>query len=290
MPYVALRDGVRLFFEAHGEGNPLAMIEGLGCSRWIWFKQLRVLPNKYCCIVFDNRGAGLSDKPDEPYTIEVLVEDLKELLDFLSVDKCHILGVSTGGFIAQEFALRYPSLVASLVLVSTHSGGQKVTQKEIMKVLLSEQEDFGLEESLRKKISLAFNQDYMEEHPDEVDQILSWIIEDNTPRYALIRQLEAACKFDLGDRISRIKAPTLIVAGTNDKIIHYKNCEMMAETMPNARLILFENGSHFLFIEEDKLFNRLVINFLAEVESGDFRREPKKLTIKGKWGLESELL
>jgi len=76
-PYITLRDGVMLFFEVYGDGFSLVMIEGWGLSRWIWFKQLRVFPTKYLCIVFDNRGVGLSDKPDEPYSISIFVDDFK---------------------------------------------------------------------------------------------------------------------------------------------------------------------------------------------------------------------
>ncbi len=282
VPYVTLRDGVRLFFEVHGEGFPLAMIEGWGYSRWMWFKQLRTLPIKYSCIVFDNRGVGMSDKPDEPYTIEMFADDLKELLDSIEVERAHVLGVSMGGFIAQQFALKYPDMVAGIVLVSTHFGGEKAlpTPKETMDAILSiREEDVGVEEALRRKMSYAFNPEYMEEHPEEINQIIAWRIEEAQPRYAWLRQAEAVRSFSLGEAVSRIKAPTLIVAGTKDRVVPYRNAELLAETIPNSRLVLFEGGSHLLFIENAHIFNRVVMDFLGEVDEGAFTPQPKRIVL-----------
>ncbi|MBS7288526.1 MAG: alpha/beta hydrolase, partial [Candidatus Freyarchaeota archaeon] len=160
MPCLTLRDGVALFFEVHGEGFPLVMIGEWGCARWIWFKQLRVFPARYSCVVFDNRGVGLSDKPNVRYSISMFAEDLRELLDFLGADKAHIFGVSMGGFVAQEFALRYPGKVAGLVLVSTHPGGEvaiPIPEKVVNAILSRWEDELGTEEALRRRLSFVFN-------------------------------------------------------------------------------------------------------------------------------------
>ncbi|MGQ9720013.1 MAG: alpha/beta fold hydrolase [Candidatus Jordarchaeum sp.] len=285
MPYINLRDSVKLFFEIHGEGFPLAMIEGWGYSQWMWFKQINAFSKEYSCIVFDNRGVGLSDKPDKPYSISLFAEDLGELLDFIGVDRAHILGVSMGGFIAQEFALRQPRRVKSLVLVSTHFGGEKATPtpKETMNAILSiREEELGVKEALRRKMSFAFNPYYIEEHPGEIDQIISWRIEEAQPRYAWLRQAEAVQSFSLGEDVSRIRAPTLIVAGTNDRVVPYQNAELLLETIPNSRLVLFEGGSHLIFIENAYAFNKVVMDFLSEVDEGIFNTKMGKIALNVK--------
>lgn len=281
MPHITLRDGKMLFFEVHGEGFPLVMVEEWGCSRWIWFKQLRVFPSRYSCVVFDNRGVGLSDKPDERYSISTFAEDLRELLDSLGADRAFILGVSMGGFVAQDFALKYPDRVAGLVLVSTCSVGRELASKlrEIVGGVLNRWSEVSAEEALRKVLTFAFNPDYMETHPEEVDQIIFWVLEEAPPKYALIRQLEAIREFNLESKVSGIKAPTLVVAGTNDRVVPLKSSEALAEAVPQSRLVVFEGGSHFLFVEEARLFNRIVMEFLSEVEAGEYTSEPRKVFV-----------
>ncbi|MEM1659147.1 MAG: alpha/beta hydrolase [Candidatus Jordarchaeales archaeon] len=279
-----------LFFEVHGEGSPLVMVEEWGCSRWLWFKQLRVFPSKYSCVVFDNRGVGLSDKPDERYSINLFSEDLRELLDFIGADRVFILGVSMGGFIAQSFALKYPERVAGLVLVSTCSVGRSVASKlkEVIGDVLNKRGEVSMEEALRKVLSFAFNPDYMEKHPEEVDQIVFWILEEATPKYALIRQLEAIREFNLKSEVFGIRAPTLIVTGTNDRIVPFESSEALADAIPQSRLVVFEGGSHFLFLEEARLFNRIVMDFLREVETGEFTAKPRKVLVVRDAGKEEE--
>ena len=99
---------LNIYYEVRGEGEPLLMISGYGDSSEVWFCQITGLCREYRVILFDNRGAGRSDKPDIPYTMQMFAQDTAGLLEALSIDTAHIYGVSMGGMIAQEFALRYP--------------------------------------------------------------------------------------------------------------------------------------------------------------------------------------
>ncbi|MDW8329774.1 MAG: alpha/beta fold hydrolase, partial [Candidatus Bipolaricaulota bacterium] len=98
-------NGIQLYYEAHGTGEPLLLIAGIGYGTWLWFKQIPALAPHYHLIAFDNRGAGRSDKPDEEYTVALLAQDAYELLRALGISRAHIFGVSLGGFIAQQLAL-----------------------------------------------------------------------------------------------------------------------------------------------------------------------------------------
>ena len=95
-------DDIDVYYEIHGEGEPLLLVEGLGYSTWMWFKQIPNFSREYQVIVFDNRGVGNTDKPDIEYTIEMMADDAAGLLRALDIESAHVLGVSMGGFIAQE--------------------------------------------------------------------------------------------------------------------------------------------------------------------------------------------
>ena len=115
-------NGINMYYETHGEGEPLLLIEGLGYSSWMWYKQIPELSKEYRVIVYDNRGVGRSAKPDSEYTIELMADDAASLLTALGVESAHVLGVSMGGYIAQELALRHPEKVRSLILAGTNRG------------------------------------------------------------------------------------------------------------------------------------------------------------------------
>jgi 3-oxoadipate enol-lactonase len=114
---------INIYYEIHGKGEPLVLIMGYGLSSAAWSPVLPALAQKYKVITFDNRGAGKSDKPDGPYTMDMMAGDLAGLLDAIRIKAAHIFGISMGGMIAQHFALRYPERVRSLILGCTTCGG-----------------------------------------------------------------------------------------------------------------------------------------------------------------------
>ena len=122
MPVTKVGD-INIYYEVHGKGEPLLLIMGYGSNSGHWFVILDKLAKERRVIVFDNRGTGRSDKPNVPYTAEMMVGDVSGLLDVIGVDTTDIFGVSMGGLIAQGFALSYPGRVNSLVLGCTTCGG-----------------------------------------------------------------------------------------------------------------------------------------------------------------------
>src|SRR5574341_2228297 len=116
-------NGIDMYYEVHGSGEPLVLIMGLGANTTAWYRQIPVFSREYQVIVFDNRGAGRSDKPNEPYSMGQMADDAHGLMDALGVESAHVFGMSLGGMIAQELVLRYPERVRNLVLGGTMSGG-----------------------------------------------------------------------------------------------------------------------------------------------------------------------
>src|SRR5258708_6484535 len=134
MPYVRVND-IQMYYELEGEGEPLALIVGLGTDISEWDVIIRWLANKYQVLAFDNRGAGRTDKPDIPYSIEMMAEDTAGLMQALGMKQARVLGISMGGRIALTLALRYPERVKKLVLVSTSARSIKNWRRHFYGIL-----------------------------------------------------------------------------------------------------------------------------------------------------------
>lgn len=120
MPTVKVND-INMYYEQHGEGEPLVLINGLGNDITVFMPIVLRLSQQYRVLAFDNRGAGRTDKPDIPYTIEMMAGDTAALMDAAGINQAHILGISMGGRIAMALALEHPEKVMSLALVSTYA-------------------------------------------------------------------------------------------------------------------------------------------------------------------------
>jgi pimeloyl-ACP methyl ester carboxylesterase len=123
-------NGFGLYYESEGDGEPLVLIPGFAAGHEIWSGQVGPLSRNFRVITFDPRGIAASDKPEGPQSISLLAEDLAYLLLTLNIHSAHVLGVSFGGFVAQEFALKYPAMTRKLVLCCTSFGGPNHVQPE----------------------------------------------------------------------------------------------------------------------------------------------------------------
>lgn len=282
-------NGIDLYYEIHGSGEPLLLIEGLGYSAWMWYKQIPVFSQRYQVILFDNRGAGNTDKPDSEYSIEIMADDASGLLRTLGIGQAHVLGISLGGFIAQELALRHPDLVKSLSLVSTNSGpGKRALRNsqhmngifKLWGILPGTFEmggkasvplgfEYGItkEDRIRYGLSLAFTPDYYRQNPEEIDRIVSWRLENPQPGYAWTRQLMAGMNFDSSERAQDIHAPALVLNGAEDRIVTPESARELARGIPDSRYVEIEGSGHLLFIERSDEFNETIISFLDEVDA-----------------------
>ena len=130
-------NGIEIYYETHGKGQPLILISGIGYTNWQWYRMVPFLAGQFQVITFDNRGVGQTDKPTGPYSAQMLAADTAGLLDALGLEKAITLGHSMGGFIAQAIALDFPHKVDKLILCSTNFGGSHhvPVTPEAMKVL-----------------------------------------------------------------------------------------------------------------------------------------------------------
>ncbi|MEJ2250299.1 MAG: alpha/beta hydrolase [Candidatus Lokiarchaeota archaeon] len=264
IPYVTT-NGIKLYYEIHGEGHPLVMIMGLSANLDWWNPEfLNAMTEKFKVITFDNRDAGRSEKSKEVYMIKIFAEDTIGLIDELGIEKAHFLGVSMGGMIAQEIALNFPERVNKLVLCSTNCGNpkSKLPSQEVLKVLTQERDDITSEQIIEETIPLLFTDEFRETNQELVEQTKFNMLKAPIEPSAYRRQINAILKFNSGRRLKKLKIPTLIIHGKKDILIPPENAEILSNLIPNSNVQLFEKSAHGIFMHEPKKVIKAVLEFL----------------------------
>jgi len=251
-------NGISISYKEEGQGEPLVMIMGFTASRSGWIAQVPYFKRYYRVITFDNRGAGKSDKPPGPYSTKMMADDTVRLMDYLGIEKAHIMSASMGGMIAQELAINYPQKVMRLVLACTYAcrdgtSGDTPEQAELAQLTP--------EKMASAMVRLALNRPLYRFTFGIIARIQSRFI--GTPGRLGIAGQEDACKkhYTL-DRLPLITAPTLVIVGTKDKIINPVSSEVIASKIPNAKLVKLDGGSHSFSLEMKNAFNQEVLHFL----------------------------
>jgi 3-oxoadipate enol-lactonase len=234
MPTARVND-IDVYYEVHGDGEPLVLIAGLGSGVSLFARSIPIFSKDRMVVAFDNRGAGRTDKPDIPYTIEMMADDTAGLLGALDIKRADVLGVSMGGRIAMDLAIRYPDMVRALILVSTSARVNEETRSS-----------FGLR--FGKLTKMITGSGAFGGSPQ--------------PYHAFVHQLEASAKFDCTDRLGGIRAPTLIMRGDRDSLAPKDLVEEVQSGIKGSRLVEF-NGGHIFFLWENAKFTEAVSEFLA---------------------------
>lgn len=264
MPLLKVRD-TQLYYEQHGEGEPLILIPGFGTGLWIWFKQVPRLAEHFRVITFDPRGIARSEGGDHFASMVMLAEDVKELLVALDIERAHIVGASFGGFVAQEFALGHPEMTDTLVLCCTSFGGTgHIPPSAETLAALASTKGLNTAERVRENLLLAFSPEYIKAEPKEIERVIELREANFVPEHVYLHQLQAAMGFDLSARVDQIKAPTLVITGDADIIVPMENSRNLASRIPQAELRVISGGSHTFFIEKAEEFNQAVIEFIAD--------------------------
>jgi 3-oxoadipate enol-lactonase len=260
MPKIKVRD-IEVNYEERGKGFPLVLIHGLNGDLTGWVLVVPELAKHYRTIVLDVRGHGQSGKPDLPYSIPQFAVDLHAFLDRLQILKAHILGLSMGGAIAQQYALLHPERIQSLILVSTFSHVDPQARKA-----------FGrLKEALRvggypalfdEVVKLAFTPQYIAENSKVIAELRERRIQINDPK-AIGRATEACLAFDLKDEIRRISLPTLVVSGREDVFTPLHLAEQIHRSIQGSEWKIIEGAGHNLYIEKAPELLKILLEFLS---------------------------
>lgn len=265
MPLVKI-GSINMYYEVHGDGDPLVLIQGLALDSSAWTNQISAFSQKYRVIVFDNRGVGQSDSPNLPYSTEMMADDTAELLEFLNIKNAHILGFSMGGTIAQQIALKSPDLVKSLILVTTAAkfpARAKYLAKLWLKML---EEQVSTETRLQDICLWVFTDDFLADEA-RVTAAVNLGLNNPYPQplHGFAGQVAALLQHDTRNKVNQISVPTLVLIGKDEIFIPLKFSEELAANISNAKLVVLERGSHNYWLEFPELFNQAVMQFLAKV-------------------------
>lgn len=261
-------NGQVLYYEVHGEGPALVLLMGIGYDSSLWtLAQVPALSTRFRVVLVDNRDAGRSSKAAGPYSIADMADDLAGVLDALGIARTHLLGLSMGGMIAQEFALRYADRLDRLVLTGTGAAPARSAADPIRIWSWVKANDRTGKVFGGQQLAWLFSTAFLRNH--EAVQDTAALLAGNpypmTPE-AYARQADAYLGFDALGRLGAITAPTLVVVGEQDLLTPPWLAREVAEAIPGARfeVIRGEGSSHVVPLERPEDFNRLVSDFLSE--------------------------
>ena len=267
MPFVHATDGTRIHYEVTGKSGatPVLMIQGLGASKNAWNLQRIAMATRFRIISFDNRGAGRSDKPTEPFTLEQMADDALAVLDAAGIETAHVVGASMGGVISQIVAVKYPHRVRSLTLVCTACRNHPWRQ-ELLQSWAKTAEEKGMIEVGKEAAQWVMS-------PRSFRRLVpafTWMgpLAALRPRHSFVSQIDAILntREDLVDQLSTITAPTMVIVGNQDILTPRGDSEEIAERIPNSELVVISGAAHGLMMEHSPTFNKILIEFLQRTE------------------------
>jgi pimeloyl-ACP methyl ester carboxylesterase len=258
MPFAIAQDGIQLFYESIGMGDPILLVMGQGDDHHGWDEVRGDFAKKYQVIVYDHRGTGQSDKPETPpYSTRGFARDSIAILDHMKIQCAHIYGISMGGRICQWLANDYPERVGAVILGCTTPGNaQGVRRSQEVDALMAQGES-------EVTLSTLVSPEWLKLHPEFLEK---WEEKEkkSIPEYAQRFHYLASEEHDTWAILPEIKAPTLIIHGSEDQINLTANAYLLAENISNAELYIVCGGRHFYFLEFQEEASRIVLDFLAK--------------------------
>jgi pimeloyl-ACP methyl ester carboxylesterase len=265
MPSVEV-SGTELHYLREGGGEPMLLIQGMSATHLAWGEPfLAPLRESFDCIVFDNRGMGLSGRAETPFTIADLAGDALGLLDALEVESAHVVGISMGGMIAQELTLAHPDRVRTLTLGATYCGGPngRLMDPEDLQRLGAAMAagDRGRVRRVMWEVNLSpgFRED--DSRFAAFEEMATAL---PAPGPVILQQMRACGAHDTSKRLSRISTPTLVVHGTEDRLLPVANGQEIAALIP-TRLELLEGVGHMFWWEQPERSAELVQDHAGQV-------------------------
>ena len=257
-------NGIEIAYELRGAGIPIVMIHGAQGDQTMFAGLASAFAPDYRVLTFNQRGSGLSEKPDMPYSIAMLADDTAALMDHLSIASAHIIGVSMGGMIAQEFALRHPTKVRALVLGCTTPGGPKSIRLggDALNSAYSTQ-PMTAEERGKALAEAAFTKGYVARHPEIVASMIESRRNRPIDTAAFPHRMKAAMEHDTYDRLGEIRCPTLVITGKDDALISWENSRLLAEHIKGAEEVILEPAGHCFWLEQPEQSRDAMAGFLS---------------------------
>ncbi|MFX1321173.1 MAG: alpha/beta fold hydrolase [Promethearchaeota archaeon] len=270
-------NGIKLCYEVKGEGKPVFLVHGFGSKKESWMAQFESLSEHFEVIRYDCRGTGKSERPDQPYTMDLFVDDLKGLMDLLKIKMAHFIGFSLGGTILQNFVLKYPEKVDKLILISSiakisEGGGPEAYIKSRLDGLELLKKDpeaafwnstlLGFDFKFRKKmINEPKRKFYGLWSPEDLMEYFRT----NPPTPQDIKNLAHALKTqNTFDRLHEIKHKTLILAASHDRLVPKSVMLEIHERIPNSLFRIIDKAGHEYLKSKAPEVNKIIIGFLKD--------------------------
>jgi pimeloyl-ACP methyl ester carboxylesterase len=251
--------GAKIYWDEQGRGEPVLLIMGLGYPSSLWHRTRPALAQNFRTVAFDNRGVGLSDVPAGPYSIATMAWDAAAVLDAAGVSSAHVFGVSMGGMIAQEFALRYPARTRTLILGCTSAGGPTAVRAEryVSDILMAR----GMTLEQAREAILPYIYDAATP-PEKIEEDVRLRRRQLPTVEGYMAQLQGILAWESYSRIGQITAPTLVIHGKSDALVPPTNGELIAGRIPGAKLVLLDHASHLFLTDQTQAAHKEILEFL----------------------------
>jgi pimeloyl-ACP methyl ester carboxylesterase len=285
MTFANADDGVRLYYEEAGEGQPLLFVHEFAGDLRSWEPQLRYFSRYYRCIAFNARGYPPSDVPENraQYSVERAADDIAAVLDHLGLDRAHIVGLSMGGFATLHFGMRHPARARALAICACGYGAEKDKRVQFQKDSEALADRFEREGSGSAAARYAQGPARIQlqiKDPRGWRKFADRLAEHSAKGSAnTLRGVQARrpSLYDLVERMAKITAPTLIVAGDEDEACIQPGL-LMKRTIAASGLVVLPKTGHLVNLEDPATFNRILEDFLFAVEVGHWpARDPRSL-------------
>jgi 3-oxoadipate enol-lactonase len=266
----ARSSGAELAYSVEGSGaEAVLLVMGLGARAADWGTRFpAALAARYRVVRFDHRGVGRSPRAAVGYSLSDLADDAVAVLDAVGAARAHVIGISMGGMIAQLLALDHSARVARLVLVSTHHGGSHIESAHPDALRLFDPAALlagrrAPEAAMRHAIGVITAPGFVERSPEVVAELVDNARREPTHPAVFLAQFQAIVASDRSERVRAITVPTLVVHGTDDKLIRPSNGRSLAEKIPGARLVMLDGCGHMPMHEQPDALAARVLEFLA---------------------------
>ena len=255
-------NGIDLYYEVHGEGEPLVFISGLGGHVAEVPYLAESYGRRFRFVAFDGRGCGRSDKPDGEYSIAGYADDAAALLDAIGIESATVYGSSMGGMVAQELALGHPAKVRALILGCTSGGvgGVGPSAETIGRAMRAQ--SLSGDEALAAGWELGYSAAYIARNYDELLERSRFAAQFATPRDPYLRQMMATARHDAFGRLGAITCPVMIIHGSGDVMLPVENARMLKLAIPHAELHILDGMGHGYNLEAQEMADDLVIDFV----------------------------
>jgi pimeloyl-ACP methyl ester carboxylesterase len=288
---LATDDGVKLYYEEAGSGTPIVFVHEYAGDHRSWEPQLRHFSRRYRCIAYDARGYPPSEVPEdaERYSQARARDDIRSVLDGLGLQRAHIVGFSMGAFATLHFGMTYGQRALSLAIVGGGSGAHPAHYARFQQDARANAETIlgkGMPHFAATYGHGATRVQLQNKDPRGFDQYIRQLAEHSALGSAntmLGVQGRRPSLYDLTAEMARIDVPTLLMLGDEEEICLEANL-LMKRCIPTAGLAVFPCSGHSINLEEPALFNRLLEDFLHQVEAGRWARRDKRSAVPSIYG------